>query len=85
MTFRIAWKPYMYNADAAAPARRREHADAGRVGAGGRVVPLECGERYAKALPQARLAVVDGAGHFVEMEQPEQLARLIGGTSETCT
>ena len=36
-----------------------------------RVVPLECGERYAKALPNARLSVVDNAGHFVEMEQPE--------------
>jgi pimeloyl-ACP methyl ester carboxylesterase len=43
-----------------------------------RVVPLECGERYAKALPNARLSVVDNAGHFVEMEQPDQLARLIG-------
>ncbi len=33
MTFRIAWKPYMYSADAAAPARRRRHAGPGRVGA----------------------------------------------------
>jgi len=34
-------------------------------------------ERYAKALPQARLEVVDGAGHFVEMEKPHELARLV--------
>jgi len=40
-------------------------------------VPLECGEIYAKALPKARLAVVDGAGHCVDMEQPEALARLV--------
>jgi pimeloyl-ACP methyl ester carboxylesterase len=42
-----------------------------------RIVPLECGEHYAKALPRASLSVVEGAGHFVEMEQPEALAALI--------
>ena len=42
-----------------------------------RIVPLECGERYAKALPNARLSVVDNAGHFVEMEQPDRAAQLV--------
>jgi pimeloyl-ACP methyl ester carboxylesterase len=42
-----------------------------------RIVPLECGERYAKSLGQARLEIVDGAGHFIEMEQPETLATLV--------
>ena len=42
-----------------------------------RVVPLECGEAYARALPGARLAVMDGAGHCVEVEQPEALMRLV--------
>jgi pimeloyl-ACP methyl ester carboxylesterase len=37
----------------------------------------ECGERYAKALPKARLAVVEGAGHFVEMEQPDAVGKLV--------
>ena len=77
MTFRIAWKPYMYNpalphllGGVAAPALvvwGRED----------RIVPLECGERYAKALPNARLHVIDGAGHFVEIEKPDALARLV--------
>ena len=44
-----------------------------------KIVPLECGERYVKALRHAKLEVVDGAGHFVEMEKPEQLVRLIEG------
>jgi len=77
MTFRIAWKPYMYNPSlphllggVRAPALvvwgRRD-----------RIVPLECGERYAKALPKARLAVVEGAGHFVEMEQPDAVGKLV--------
>lgn len=77
MTFRIAWKPYMYSQTlphllgvVQAPALvvwgRRD-----------RIVPLECGEQYARALPRGRLAVVEGAGHFVDMEQPDTLAKLI--------
>jgi pimeloyl-ACP methyl ester carboxylesterase len=42
-----------------------------------RIVPLECGEAYARALPQSRLAVIEGAGHFIDMEQPEALAKLV--------
>jgi pimeloyl-ACP methyl ester carboxylesterase len=77
MTFRIAWKPYMYN-----PALPHLLGGAGTPtlvvwGRHDRIVPLECGERYVKALPQARLSIVEGAGHFVEMEQPEPLARLV--------
>jgi len=77
MTFRIAWKPYMYS-------QTLPHLLGGvRApalvvwGRGDRIVPLECGEHYARALRQARLAVVEGAGHFVDMEQPEALARLV--------
>ena len=77
MSFRIAWKPYMYSltlphllGGVSAPALvvwgRRD-----------RVVPLACGEQYARALPRARLAVVEGAGHCVEMEQPDAFVKLI--------
>jgi pimeloyl-ACP methyl ester carboxylesterase len=79
MTFRIAWKPYMYNPSL--PHLLGAVATPALVvwGRKDRVVPLECGERYAKTLRNATLAVIDDAGHFVEMEKPEQLARLIGG------
>ena len=79
MTFRIAWKPYMYS-------QTLPHLLGGvRTpalivwGRGDKVVPLECGEAYARALPQSRLSVVERSGHFVEMEQPEALAGLITG------
>ncbi|MEX2230491.1 MAG: alpha/beta fold hydrolase, partial [Dehalococcoidia bacterium] len=42
-----------------------------------RVVPRSCAERYLEALPNARLEVVAGAGHLVDIEQPERLAELI--------
>jgi pimeloyl-ACP methyl ester carboxylesterase len=77
MTFRIAWKPYMYNPTlphllgaVAAPALIV-------WGRHDRIVPLECGERYTKSLPRARLEIVEGAGHLVDMEQPDALASLI--------
>ncbi|MGH7334745.1 MAG: alpha/beta fold hydrolase [Candidatus Rokuibacteriota bacterium] len=77
MTFRIAWKPYMYSPTLA-------HLLGGLAtptllvwGRDDRIVPLECGERYLKALPHARLEIVEGAGHFVEMEKPHELAQLV--------
>lgn len=77
MTFRLAWKPYMYSATL-------PHLLGSVVtpvlvvwGRDDRIVPVECGERYAKSLAQARLELVEGAGHFVDMEQPDALARLV--------
>ena len=77
MTFRIAWKPYMYSATL--PHLLGGVATPALVvwGRDDRIVPLECGERYAKSLGQARLEIVEGAGHFVEMEKPEALASLV--------
>ena len=79
MTFRIAWKPYMYNPTL--PHLLGGVATPALVvwGRDDRIVPLECGERFAKALPHARLHIVERAGHFVEMERPDELARLVAG------
>jgi pimeloyl-ACP methyl ester carboxylesterase len=77
MVTRVTWKPYMYNrclepllAEVAVPSL---------VVWGERdaVVPLECGERYAAGLAHARLEVVPGAGHAVDLEAPELLAALV--------
>ena len=35
------------------------------------------GEQMARAIPGARLVVVEGAGHAVHLERPEELARLV--------
>jgi pimeloyl-ACP methyl ester carboxylesterase len=77
MTFRIAWKPYMYNPTL-------PHLLAGVStptlvvwGREDRIVPPACAEQYARALPAARVVQLDGAGHFVDMEQPDTLAKLV--------
>ena len=76
-TFRIAWRPYMFNPSL-------PHLLGGVTtptlvvwGADDRVVPLECGERYVKAMPSATLLVIDKAGHLVDMERPAEVARAI--------
>src|SRR5262249_45316154 len=77
MTFRIAWKPYMYSPSL--PHLLGGVATPALVvwGRNDRIVPLECGEGYAKALPRARLEIVADAGHLVDLEKPDELARLI--------
>ena len=77
MSFRIAWKPYMYNQSlphllggVRAPALVVWGDD-------DKIVPRSAGERYAALLPKAQFELVRSSGHCVEMEQPDQLARLI--------
>jgi pimeloyl-ACP methyl ester carboxylesterase len=77
MTFRLAWKPYLYS-------QTLPHLLGGVKipalvvwGANDRIVPLSSGERYVQSLPNARLNVVEGSGHCVDMERPDELASLI--------
>jgi pimeloyl-ACP methyl ester carboxylesterase len=75
MTFRVAWRPYMYNPTLPHLLGGVNTPALIVWGREDRIVPLECGERYAKALPRARLTVIENAGHFVDMERPAELAR----------
>jgi pimeloyl-ACP methyl ester carboxylesterase len=77
MSFRIAWKPYMYSqtlphllGGVRAPALLVWGDD-------DKIVPYSAGQLYARALREARLEMVRDAGHCVDMEQPEALARLV--------
>jgi len=77
MSFRIAWKPYMYS-QTLPHLLGAVHAPALVVwGDDDKVVPLSAGKAYVKALPDARLEVVKACGHCVDMEQPEALASLV--------
>ena len=77
MCFRIAWKPYMYS-QTLAPLLGSVAAPALVVrGAEDEVVPADCAEQYAAALPDARLKTVADCGHAVALERPEALARLV--------
>jgi len=41
------------------------------------VTPLSWGEDFAKPLPAGRLAVLEGCGHFPNLEQPEAFNRVV--------
>jgi pimeloyl-ACP methyl ester carboxylesterase len=77
MTARVTWKPWMWSLQL--PMLLRGVAVPAQVIWGGedQVVPLDCGEQYAEILPNGRLEVIDGAGHLVELERPEAVARLV--------
>ncbi len=77
MSFRIAWKPYMYSqtlphllGGVRAPALVVWGDD-------DKVVPRSAAKRYLEALPNAKLEIVKACGHCVDMEQPEALAKLV--------
>ena len=77
MSFRIAWKPYMYS-QTMPHLLSAVRAPALVVwGDDDKVVPLSAGKRYAESLPNAKLEVVKACGHAVDMEQPEALAKLV--------
>jgi len=77
MNFRIAWKPYKYS-------QTLPHLLGGvRApalvvwGDNDKIVPRSAGEVYKAKLPQAKLEIVKNCGHCVDMEKPDELAKLI--------
>ena len=77
MTARLTWKPYMW--DWRLPHFLAEVETPTLLAWGGEdaVVPSSVGRQYADALPDARLEVVEGAGHMVEAERASELAALV--------
>ena len=77
MSFRIAWKPYMYSQTLPHLLGSVRVPSLVVWGDDDRVVPQSAAERYLAALPNAKLEVVKACGHCVDMEQPEALAKLV--------
>ena len=79
MSFRVAWKPYMYSQTLPHLLRGMAAPTLVVWGDDDRVVPRSAAEVYLQALPEARLEIVPACGHCAEMEKPEELARLVAG------
>ena len=77
MSFRIAWKPYMYNQSLPQLLGGVKAPALVVWGDDDKVVPRSAGELYAARLPKARFELVRNSGHNVDMEQPEALTRLV--------
>jgi pimeloyl-ACP methyl ester carboxylesterase len=77
MTCRIAWKPYMHSLTLRHLLPGISTPTLLVWGGEDAITPIECGEIYRRAVPRARLVVVENCGHMPEMEKPTELAGLI--------
>jgi pimeloyl-ACP methyl ester carboxylesterase len=77
MVSRVTWKPYMYNRRLEPLLAEVRHPVLVVWGSDDAVVPIECAHRYVAGLPDARLHIVDGCGHAVDLERPAELAALV--------
>jgi pimeloyl-ACP methyl ester carboxylesterase len=77
MSFRVAWRPYMYNDSLPFLLRGVQARTLVILGDKDEIVPPSVGELYAARLPNVRLERVPGGGHLIEMEQSRELADLI--------
>lgn len=76
-TARFAWSPYMHNPKLKGRLHRIDVPTLFLWGAQDRIVTPDYGRAYAKAFPDARFALIDDAGHFPHLEQPEQFAHKV--------
>jgi pimeloyl-ACP methyl ester carboxylesterase len=77
MSMRMCFKPYMY--DAALPGMLPKIDVPTLVihGRDDRIIPLECATLCQRAIPNARLHVLDNCGHFAQLDKPQQVARIV--------
>jgi pimeloyl-ACP methyl ester carboxylesterase len=77
------WKPYMHNPRLRRWLHRIDRPTLLLWGAEDRIVTPEYGERWRRAIPNARLELIAGSGHFPHWEQPEafvdKLAAFVDG------
>ena len=77
MSFRIAWKPYMYSQTMPYLLGAVQTPTLVVWGDDDKVVPISAGKKYVEALPNAKMEIVKSCGHCVDMEQPDALAKLV--------
>lgn len=77
MVCRVAWSPYMFNPSLPYLLELARVPTLVVWGSDDAIVPLDCGRQYAERLPDARLEVVEACGHHVDLERPQDLARLV--------
>lgn len=77
MTCRLTWKPWMWSISLPMLLAGVVTPTAVVWGDDDRIMPLDCGRQYAELLPNARLDVVRGTGHSVDLERPAELAALV--------
>jgi len=78
MASRLCWRPYMHNPSLPFYLRKVTTPTLIVWGRQDAIVPLECGELYQQALPNATLRVIDHCGHSPANEKPQEFLRILG-------
>ena len=76
-TARFAWSPYMHDPKLKGRLHRIRIPSLVLWGASDRIAAADYGRALAGALPGARFELIERAGHYPHLEQPEQFARKI--------
>lgn len=74
---RYCWKPYMYDRSLPALLPRLRAPTLVIWGRDDRIVPLECGQRYQRAIPGARLEILPECGNCPPLEKPDAFSKLV--------
>ena len=77
MSFRIAWKPYMYSQTLPHLISSLNAETLVVWGDKDKIVPVSTAKKWQKSLPKAKIEIVKGSGHAVDMEKPAELAKLV--------
>ena len=76
-TARIAWSPYMHDPKLAGRLHRVRIPTLFLWGANDRILAEDYGRAYCAAIPGARFELIERAGHFPHLEQPEAFAHRV--------
>ena len=76
MCFRIAWKPYMYSQTLPHLLGAVKAPSLIVWGAEDKIVPVGTAQSFKASLGNAKVEIIKGCGHCVDMEQPAVLAKL---------
>jgi pimeloyl-ACP methyl ester carboxylesterase len=74
---RYGWSPYMHDPKLKGRLHRVRVPTLVLWGAADRIVAPDYGRAYAAAIPQARFAAIERAGHFPHLEAPDEFARAV--------
>jgi len=75
MTARLCWKPYLYDPRLVRLLARVSVPTRIVWGREDRLIPLECGDLYQKAIPGSDLVVIDNCGHVPQVEKPDEFVK----------
>ena len=77
MASRLCWRPYLYNPSLPHYLAKVSTPTLVVWGKQDAIIPVECGELYQQALPNAKLQVIDRCGHSPQIEKPDEFINVV--------